>query len=88
MPAIARLGYLGFEVSDLGAWEHFALEVLGLGLAERGADGSLALRMDELAQRILSIRARPTIWPIWDSRSRTSTRCVGSRRPYPFPASR
>jgi len=53
MPAIARLGYLGFEVSDLGAWEHFALEVLGLGLAERGADGSLALRMDEQAQRIL-----------------------------------
>jgi 2,3-dihydroxybiphenyl 1,2-dioxygenase len=53
MPAIARLGYLGFEASDLAAWERFALDVLGLGLAARGVDGSLALRMDEQAQRII-----------------------------------
>src|SRR5271166_363451 len=53
MPAIARLGYLGFEVSELGAWERFALEVMGLGLAERGADGSLVLRLDDQAQRIV-----------------------------------
>jgi 2,3-dihydroxybiphenyl 1,2-dioxygenase len=53
MPAIARLGYLGFEASDLTAWELFAVEVLGLGLAGRGADGSIALWMDEQAQRIV-----------------------------------
>jgi len=53
MPAIARLGYLGFEASDLGAWERFALEVMGLGLSERGADGSLVLRLDDQAQRIV-----------------------------------
>ncbi len=53
MPAIARLGYLGFEARDLGAWERFTLEVMGLGLAERGADGSLVLRLDDQAQRIV-----------------------------------
>ncbi len=53
MPAIARLGYLGFEASDLGAWERFALRVLGVGVAERGADGALVLRLDEQAQRIV-----------------------------------
>ena len=53
MPAIARLGYLGFEASDLAAWERFAVDVLGLGFAGRDADGSRALRMDEQAQRIV-----------------------------------
>ncbi len=53
MPAIARLGYLGFEASDLDAWERFARRLLGDGVAERGADGSLALRLDEQAQRIV-----------------------------------
>lgn len=52
MPAIARLGYLGFEASDLAAWERFAVDVLGLGPAGRGADGSIAFRMDEQAWRI------------------------------------
>ena len=49
---IQRLGTLGFEVSDLDAWERFAVDVLGLEVGERGADGSLALRMDERARRI------------------------------------
>lgn len=53
MSGIARLGYIGFEVSDLEAWEHFAVEGLGLVLADRHADGSLVLRMDEQAQRIV-----------------------------------
>lgn len=51
--AIARLGYLGFEVSNLDAWERFGVEILGLGVSERHADGGLALRMDEQAQRIV-----------------------------------
>ena len=53
MTRISRLGYLGFEVSDLPAWERFAVEVLGLVVSERRADGSLALRMDDQAQRIV-----------------------------------
>jgi 2,3-dihydroxybiphenyl 1,2-dioxygenase len=51
MSAIAQLGYLGFEVSDLAAWERFATEVLGLGVVARASDGGFALRMDGHQQR-------------------------------------
>jgi 2,3-dihydroxybiphenyl 1,2-dioxygenase len=47
---IAQLGYLGFEVSDLGAWEAFATGVLGLAVADKG-EGALSLRMDGHRQR-------------------------------------
>jgi 2,3-dihydroxybiphenyl 1,2-dioxygenase len=47
------LGYLVFEVSDLGAWEKFATEILGLTVTRRHDDGSLALRMDDHEQRFL-----------------------------------
>ena len=53
MTAISRLGYLGFEVSDLSAWERFAVDILGLVVSERRADGSRALRIDDQAQRIV-----------------------------------
>jgi 2,3-dihydroxybiphenyl 1,2-dioxygenase len=53
MAAIARLGYLGFEVSDLNEWERFAVEILGLAVSERRADGGLALRMDDQTQRLV-----------------------------------
>ena len=53
MSGIQRLGTFGFEVSDVDAWERFAVDVLGLKVGERGADGSVALRMDERAQRIV-----------------------------------
>lgn len=53
MTAVARLGYLGLEVSDLAAWERFAVDVLGLEVAGRRDDGCVALRMDDQAQRIL-----------------------------------
>ncbi len=45
-----RLGYLGFEVRDLPAWEAFAVEVLGLDAGER-TEQSLTLRCDEWAAR-------------------------------------
>jgi 2,3-dihydroxybiphenyl 1,2-dioxygenase len=51
--AVRQLGYLGFEVSDVPRWERFAVDVLGLAPAHRGADGSLALRMDDREQRIV-----------------------------------
>jgi 2,3-dihydroxybiphenyl 1,2-dioxygenase len=47
-----RLGYLGFEVRDLGAWEAFAVEVLGLQVGDRG-EGWMALRCDERARRFV-----------------------------------
>jgi len=53
MSTVAQLGYLGLEVSDLGAWRGFATELLGLAVGEPRSDGSLPLRMDERAFRIL-----------------------------------
>jgi 2,3-dihydroxybiphenyl 1,2-dioxygenase len=55
MAAVAQLGYLGFAASDLKAWESFAVEVLGVGVAGRGDDGTLALRLDSYWQRILVV---------------------------------
>jgi 2,3-dihydroxybiphenyl 1,2-dioxygenase len=45
-----RLGYLGFEVADLGAWESFATDVLGLAVVDRGARG-FGLRLDDWHKR-------------------------------------
>jgi 2,3-dihydroxybiphenyl 1,2-dioxygenase len=47
---IAQLGYLGFEVSDLDAWERFSTEILGLEVVNRSTQG-FGLRMDDHAQR-------------------------------------
>jgi 2,3-dihydroxybiphenyl 1,2-dioxygenase len=38
-----QLGHLAFEVSDLAAWEAFAVEVLGLEVAARGPGFTLAM---------------------------------------------
>jgi 2,3-dihydroxybiphenyl 1,2-dioxygenase len=51
MAAVQQLGYLGFEVSNLGAWESFGRDVLGLEVAPR-ADGGLGLRLDSYRNRI------------------------------------
>jgi 2,3-dihydroxybiphenyl 1,2-dioxygenase len=53
MGTAAELGYLGFEVSDLGAWRRFARDVLGLALGAPRPDGALPLRMDGRAHRFL-----------------------------------
>jgi 2,3-dihydroxybiphenyl 1,2-dioxygenase len=52
MAGVAQLGYLGFAVKDVAAWERFAVDVLGVAVAVR-ADGGLQLRHDAHAQRIL-----------------------------------
>src|SRR5262252_5256879 len=51
MTSVAQLGYLGFEVSDLAAWEAFAEGVLGLGVVDRVPGGGFSLRMDGYRQR-------------------------------------
>ncbi len=51
MSAVSSLGYLGLGVKDLGAWERFAAEIVGLQSAGAAGDGTLRLRMDEYAYR-------------------------------------
>ena len=53
MSSNIRLGYLGFHARDLPAWEAFATDVLGLEVGTRAADGTLALRCDDWAQRFV-----------------------------------
>lgn len=52
MGSVTAVGYVGFEASDLDAWQDFAENMLGLG-ATRREDGSLALRMDGRVHRML-----------------------------------
>jgi 2,3-dihydroxybiphenyl 1,2-dioxygenase len=53
MITAAQLGYLGLEVSDIGAWRRFATELLGLAVGTPRPDGALPLRMDDHDGRIL-----------------------------------
>ena len=53
MSAVAQPGYLGLDVSDLGAWRRFATELLGLAVGAPRPDGALPLRMDGHDYRIL-----------------------------------
>lgn len=53
MSTVAQLGYLGFEVGDLGAWRRFATDLLGLGVGQPRPDGALPLRMDDHDFRFL-----------------------------------
>src|SRR5215472_12040341 len=53
MDTAAKLGCLGLEVSDLGAWRRFARELLGLAIGSTRPDGALPLRMDGHAHRFL-----------------------------------
>jgi 2,3-dihydroxybiphenyl 1,2-dioxygenase len=53
MSTAAQLGYLGLEVSDLGAWRRFARGVLGLAIGAPRLDGAVPLRMDGHAHRFL-----------------------------------
>jgi 2,3-dihydroxybiphenyl 1,2-dioxygenase len=47
------LGYLAFEVSDLRAWERFAVDILGAQRSASTSDEQLAFRFDEHARRLL-----------------------------------
>ncbi len=53
MASVTQLGYLGIGVSDLGRWERFATEVLGLQVNGTDPDGSMFLRMDEYHHRFV-----------------------------------
>ena len=49
---VSQLGYLGIGVSSMDKWEEYAQEVLGMEIVERGEDGTVYLRMDELHHRV------------------------------------
>lgn len=53
MGLAAKLGYLGLEVSDLGAWRRFAQDLLGLSAGTTRPDGALPFQMDEYAHRLI-----------------------------------
>jgi 2,3-dihydroxybiphenyl 1,2-dioxygenase len=57
MQSVSTLGYMVLGVSDLAAWEGFAVNVLGLQAGARVAGESLGLRMDDYEQRILLLKS-------------------------------
>lgn len=77
---IEALGYVGLEVSDIGAWKTFATEVLGLQVASR-EDGTVDLRMDQYAVRLrLHEGARDDITYIgWEVRDAAALRRLAQR---------
>jgi len=52
MSDITQLGYIGFQVSELAAWERYGTEVMGLAVSRRYEDGGFSLRMDSRESRI------------------------------------
>ena len=50
---VTQLGYLGFGVSDMDAWELLLKDQIGLQISSRGESGELCFRMDHYFQRIL-----------------------------------
>lgn len=53
MAEISTLGYLCITASDLPQWQRFAVDVLGMQVSAHPEPGHLALRLDEVVQRIL-----------------------------------
>ena len=51
MASVTQLGYVGISASDMGQWEKYATETLGLQLESKDEDGTLYLRMDEYQYR-------------------------------------
>jgi 2,3-dihydroxybiphenyl 1,2-dioxygenase len=86
---IDQLGYLAFEVSDLGAWKTFAIDVLGLAIADETERG-FALRMDDRAARFFVTQGpaddlAAVGWEVADERSLDEliTRLPGAREGTP-----
>jgi 2,3-dihydroxybiphenyl 1,2-dioxygenase len=52
MASVSQLGYLGLNVTNLGEWEQFATELLGLEVVDKAAQGFF-MRMDEYHHRFI-----------------------------------
>jgi 2,3-dihydroxybiphenyl 1,2-dioxygenase len=80
MTRVAQLGYLGFEVADLTAWETFATQILGLVVARRRGDGAFSLRLDGHAQRIFVEPGRDDLAYIgWECASDADLEAIAAR---------
>jgi 2,3-dihydroxybiphenyl 1,2-dioxygenase len=53
MAGVKQLGYVGFEVRDLGAWKDFGTSVLGFEANPDGDNAALSFRMDSYARRVM-----------------------------------
>jgi biphenyl-2,3-diol 1,2-dioxygenase len=53
MVSVSQLGYLGFKVSNLDAWEAFGTRILGVESAGRNENGALMFRIDEYQYRFV-----------------------------------
>jgi biphenyl-2,3-diol 1,2-dioxygenase len=53
MTSVSQLGYLGFKVSNLDAWETFATQILGIESVGRNENGALMFRIDEYQYRFV-----------------------------------
>lgn len=77
---ISQLGYMAFGVKDLPAWETFMTKVLGLGLVRKDADGAMAFRMDDHAQRFLIVPGHDDLAFVgWECESEAAARALGQR---------
>jgi len=52
MASVSQLGYLGLNVNDAEEWERFAIELLGLEVVDKTAQGFF-MRMDEYHHRFI-----------------------------------
>lgn len=53
MVQVTELGYMGLAVSDLGAWQQFARDILALEVADEGEGDRCYLRMDAWHHRFV-----------------------------------
>lgn len=67
---VSQLGYLGFGVSNMAAWEEFATEVMGFQLNGKTARGSEFLRMDDYHHRfeICPTGEDDVLWAGWEAK--------------------
>lgn len=68
MSFIQRLGYVGLEVSDLGAWHRFASDFVGLDWSDADPGGIHHLRLDERVSRLQLVEgaADDVAWLGWE----------------------
>jgi biphenyl-2,3-diol 1,2-dioxygenase len=78
---VTQLGYLGIGVSDIGRWEGFATEVLGLQTNGTDPDGTLFLRMDDNHHRFaLHPGGKDDLaYAGWETSDEASLRAMASR---------
>jgi 2,3-dihydroxyethylbenzene 1,2-dioxygenase len=53
MVKVTELGYMGFNVTDMAAWESFATEIVGMELHDAGEGDRKYLRLDDWHHRFV-----------------------------------